>query len=562
MKNTRFIAVIALLFGAGFALPGCAQYSKVTEKRPQLLRLSSGSGILTAAEQKIANALRLDRRKPLAAIGEYLDATEIASRQLARDPNDASAQRDYNFALARVFSTLRDAKIRAWSEPLRVPGTQGDWLLSGRTDITREPILPLLEFIPADQIEISGTYMKQRHTKDGIGAPLVAKLTATPEMLKRDPFAQGKHIHYAVTAVAKFEGRRCIVSFEDPLAKEDVTFAGRRQPLAADYTAPLAVALASMNMEKFERMRLLNPEKFADTARLARLQPYDPAKIPVLCVHGLESSPATWAPLITGLRADPEIRRRYQFWFFSHPSGYPYPYSAAILRKQLDAINAYYPGHKRMVLIGHSMGGMISRLMVTDTGGKLWLRAFGKPPAQTQLSPEARKLAESVLIFRHREEFNRVIFIAAPHRGSETATSSIGRIASKLVKTPSSLLSAGSEMMKAVTFQAGDLKINGIPNSLDTLAPNNRFVVGINKLPITSSIPFHSIMGDRGKGGNKDRTKPVSTDGLVPYWSSHLDGAKSELIVPSNHGAHQHPQAIQEVNRILKLHAAQGADRQ
>ena len=58
-------------------------------------------------------------------------------------------------------------------------------------------------------------------------------------------------------------------------------------------------------------------------------------------------------------------------------------------------------------------------------------------------------------------------------------------------------------------------------------------------------------MGDRGKGGNKDRTKPVSTDSFVPYWSSHLDGAQSELIVPSRHSAHQNEKAIEEVRRIL-----------
>ena len=65
------------------------------------------------------------------------------------------------------------------------------------------------------------------------------------------------------------------------------------------------------------------------------------------------------------------------------------------------------------------------------------------------------------------------------------------------------------------------------------------------------------ISGDRGKGGNKDKTKPYSSDGLVPYWSSHLDGAESELIVPSNHGAHHNAQAIAEVRRILLLHAGE-----
>ena len=93
---------------------------------------------------------------------------------------------------------------------------------------------------------------------------------------------------------------------------------------------------------------------------------------------------------------------------------------------------------------------------------------------------------------------------------------------------------------------------------MDTLAPNNRFVKTINTIPLTPGIPYHVICGDRGKGGNKDHTKPVMSDGIVPYWSSHLDGAQSELVVPSGHSAHQNPQAIAEVKRILKLHIASG----
>jgi len=114
--------------------------------------------------------------------------------------------------------------------------------------------------------------------------------------------------------------------------------------------------LVEMEPEKLNLPRLLHPAKFASTTRIARLQPYDPNKIVVLFVHGLMSSPETWFPLINHLRADPKIRDNYQFWFYSYPSGYPYPYSAAILRRELDAAEKLYPMHKKMVVIGHSMG--------------------------------------------------------------------------------------------------------------------------------------------------------------------------------------------------------------
>jgi hypothetical protein len=210
------------------------------------------------------------------------------------------------------------------------------------------------------------------------------------------------------------------------------------------------------------------------------------------------------------------------------------------------------------VLIGHSMGSLISRLMITDSGDKLWQATFGKSPAETRMNPETKRLLEDALIFRHRSEVGRVIFISGPHRGANMATDWTGRLGSLLVRTPKRLLSVNKNVRALMVHNSSALKLNGVQTSIDTLAPNNRFVLAINTVPITPGIPYHSIIGDRGKGGNKDRTPPISSDGVVPYWSSHLEGAKSELVVPSNHSAHQNAQAIAEVRRILHLHAGGG----
>jgi pimeloyl-ACP methyl ester carboxylesterase len=260
-------------------------------------------------------------------------------------------------------------------------------------------------------------------------------------------------------------------------------------------------------------------------------------------------------PHLNRLRGYEETRRNYQFWFYSYPSGYPYPYSAAIQRRELDAIEKRFPLRKPMVVIGHSVGGCISRLLITDTGDKLWMKLFKKPPEQVPLSPESRKLFTEALIFPHRPEIGRVIFISAPLRGSELASNWLGRIGSSLVKSPITLLKAGRDAIKITTFRSGELRLKRIPNSVDTLAPTNRFVLAINTIPITPGIPYHTIMGDRGKGD-----APNSSDGVVPYWSSHMDGAKSELIVSSGHAAHQNPKAIEEVRRILTLNMASLTD--
>ena len=530
------------------ALTSCATYSKVREKRPLYSVAAGATGALVSANAEIVKALQLDRRDPFAALGEYMTAAETAWRQLQLNPQDEPARYAYNFAVGRIIGTIRDGKLDPWSQPLRVPASAGEFVLTPKPDPRPQWNPALYIFTPADQFDIHGTYVNERTTRSGLGAPLVA----VGRDINKDARANFSftRVYYGVTAIARFEGRRCVLSFEDPLAEETIQLDGHTYPLAADFTVPLAIMLASTNPKKLELSRLLNPAKYAETARISRLQPYDPNKTVVLVIHGLMDSPATWTPMLNRLRGDEDIRRNYQFWFYSYPSGYPYPYSAAILRHELDAIEKRFPLRKKMVVIGHSMGGCISRLLITDTGDKLWMKLFKKPPEQVPLSPEGRRIFTDALIFKHRSEIGRVIFISAPLRGSDLASNWLGRIGSSLVRAPSTLLGLGNSVLKFTTFQSGDLKLKRIPNSVDTLAPNNRFVKAINTIPITPGIPYHTIMGDRGRGD-----APNSSDGVVPYWSSHMDGAKSELIVPSAHPAHQNPQAIKEVHRILVLNA-------
>src|SRR5207237_1183709 len=217
---------------------------------------------------------------------------------------------------------------------------------------------------------------------------------------------------------------------------------------------------------KHELSRVLNPEKYAQTATIERLQPFNPNKTVVLVIHGLKDSQATWTPMINKLCGDPVIRKHYQFWFYSYPSGYPFPYSAAILRDELDEVEKQFPTLKPIVVIGHSMGGCISRLLLTDSGNELWMKIFGRPPDEVPLSPKIR------------------------------------------------------------------------------------FLKAMNTIPMTAGVAYDTIIGDRGRGGS-----PNSSDGVVPYWSPHMNGAQTEDIVPSNHSAHQNPEAIEDVLRILKAHA-------
>ncbi|MGH8094330.1 MAG: esterase/lipase family protein [Chthoniobacterales bacterium] len=543
MKNG--IALFAL---ATCVLVGCAGPNEVSVKRPVFYPVPVGRGSLANAEAEISKGLKENRNKPTDALDEYLTAAQTAERQLLREPRDATAKRDYNFAVGRILEIIQEAKLDPWKKPLTVPGANGDFVLVHIPDPRPEWNPKLYDFTPADQFDVHGKFVTERTTRDGIGAPIVA-VEREHNVNARESFAPSR-VFYSVTAVARFQGRRCVLSFEDPLSTETVKIDGHTFPLAGDFTVPLAVMLDTTDPNKHILGQLLNPEKFASTAQVERLQPYDPKKTIVLVIHGLMSSQATWTPMINTLRGDPEIRKHYQFWFYSYPSGYPYPYSAAVLRDELDRVEKVFPNRKPMVLIGHSMGGCISRLLITDSGEQLWMKIFGRPPEEVPLSPHTRQLFTEDLIFRHRPEIGHVIFISAPLRGSNLATSWVGRIGASLVKAPSLLRVAHAEMLSVTNINEDELKLKRAPNSVDTLSPKSRFVQAINTIPITPGIPYDTIIGDRGRGDS-----PNSSDGIVPYWSSHMDGAKSEEIVPSGHAAQQNPQAIKDVLHLLKRYA-------
>src|SRR5438477_5791053 len=543
MKSEHVKNSAVFLLAAIFV--GCSQIAVVSEKRPAPLPPSAGAHQI--ATQTIDSALAQEKKQPTLALGAFIAGARDALRRLDHNPADAEARRDYNFAVARIFTVVRDAKLDPWTQPMRL-GANGEFTLTWKRDPRPEWNLALYDLIPADELNFKGTYVKDHVTKEGIGAPLVAKRELTAQ--QASAFFTPPYIYYSVTATAQFEGSRCVISINDPLAAESVRVDGHIYPLAADFTASYAMLLAREKPQKLGLARMLRPQEYAATARVARLEPYNPNKTVLLVIHGLMDTPATWVPMLNDLRGDKDIRRNYQFWFYSYPSGYPYPYSAAILRQELDAIEKKFPLRKPMVVIGHSMGGCITRTLITDTGTKLWIEAFGHPPAETEMPADSKRLLEEAIIFKHRREIGRVVFMSSPHRGADLASNWIGRIGSMLVRTPTKLLTVGQTLRTSLTADPAALQLKRLPNSVDTMAPNNRFVMAINTIPITPGIPYHSIIGDRGRGDSLN-----SSDGVVAYWSSHLDGAASERIVPSDHGSPHNAQAIAEVHRILQLNA-------
>jgi pimeloyl-ACP methyl ester carboxylesterase len=327
-----------------------------------------------------------------------------------------------------------------------------------------------------------------------------------------------------------------------------VILAGKSRPVAADLTAPEALLIAEQHPEKFALSSLLHTDKFTNSAKVVMIAPYRVNRVPIVFIHGLADSPVTWVPMINGLNASPEIRKKYQVWVFRYPSGLPYTLSSALFRRYLEAIYRKYPDTPKAVLIGHSMGGLVADMMIRDSAGTQYCDdVLGKPLDQFQIEPDQLETVKESLIFSASSHVGKVIFIATPHRGAEMASGPIGRLGSRLVRLPAKLVALGPTLVEKAAATNGKKVMGRFPNSIDTLRPESRSVVAMNRLPIASSVTYYSIIGDRGTNNS-----PNSSDGVVPYRSSHLEGARSEKIVPYWHSyVHRSPEGVAEVQRIL-----------
>ncbi len=382
----------------------------------------------------------------------------------------------------------------------------------------------------------------------GWGVPVIG--VSKPDRVNQ-PFEPRQGYRLPVTVVPDMHTRDGVCETTIRLVNSEVTasasIGGQSRPIAGDLQAPNRATFRRGSPFFLGLRGLFRVNRFAYPTNLIFLQPYDPDRIPVVLVHGLLSTPIIWSDLVSELQKDPLIREKFQFWAFFYPNGQPIPASALDLRNELHAAEARYPNATDMVLVGHSMGGIVSRAQVSSSGGmELFNEIFGADaPRVAKRLPNAPLLRDS-LIFERDENVGRVIFVAVPHRGSHLALAGPAGFVAMLIRLPNNIAGTVSEVADVVTT----MDLRRPPTSISGLSPTSPFLRALNQRPI--EVPHHSIIGDRGRGNS-----PNSSDGVVRYSSSHLATADSEKIVPAGHTPFHHPMAVEEIRRILYKHLKQ-----
>jgi Alpha/beta hydrolase family len=424
----------------------------------------------------------------------------------------------------------------------------------------------LKDFVSAAELEVRG--LRNRYRNPGVGAPLVASLEPVESLASAQYKRIPPRMKIPVSAFLRFDDARAALGsgkltakleLYNPDSARTVKINNVDVPIEYEITSALADTLEGAPVWGFEiagfrggDFKLVGQKAFEDG--LFMIGPHRFGHIPVVLVHGTASSPARWAEMVNEVANDPNLFDRYELWLFMYNTGNPIAYSAMLLRDALSNTVAELdpegkdPGLKQMIVIGHSQGGLLTKMTAIDSGMRLW--PFSVPPEELDVSAETKELVTHGLIIKPLPFVKRVIFVATPHRGSYQALGFLGGLASWLVNMPGRLAKLSVDVL---TLQKQGVLLGGvagIPTSIDNMNPNNFFIKNLASIPVADGVVAHSIIAVDSDGPLDD-----AGDGVVKYMSAHIDGVASEKIVRSSHSVQGNPETIQEVKRILLEHA-------
>jgi pimeloyl-ACP methyl ester carboxylesterase len=537
----------------------------------------SGSGwpgaLFAAAEASFLHAQRTGHRPYFLAATlyawTYLFPEDRADAPSPFDPRFRLAANIYNRGLTAALDALKGEQLAVREGPLELPfGTLT--IAFDRAQLTWQG-RRMTGFTPIAEFDVSG--LRAYYREPGIGAPLAASLAPPADQARLNDLLRPE-LTLPVTALLRLPHSRTGLAYGQlrgtlelhvPEDSDVVDIGGQRVPLESEPTAVLAYSLADSPIWDQEYRRFFQVLQFrGEQSELYATVPHRHGRTPVVFVHGTASSFGRWAEMYNRLAADPRLRARYEFWFFSYDSGSPVTWSAMLLRESLKrAVDLLDPpgtdaGLRRMVLIGHSQGGLLAKMAVVDSGSRFWDLNFKEPIDALQVSPETRDLLRRSAFVTPLPFVKRVVFLATPHRGSYLSVGRIAQWVTRFMQAPLGLTKAMADVLlrnrDALVLAEAEASPR-VPTSLDQMNPSNPFLRVLAELPIAPGVAANSIIAVQGTGPVED-----GEDGVVKYRSAHIEGVESELVIRSSHSLQDQPGTVEEVRRILLLHAAQ-ADR-
>lgn len=330
--------------------------------------------------------------------------------------------------------------------------------------------------------------------------------------------------------------------------------------LAQNHQLPFD-AIRKTGVNRLARLRtFIDPLASRERRGFYLATPYDRDKIPLIFIHGLLSTPVDFQRMAAGISAESDLWERYQLWFYFYPSGDPWVASAASFRSNftslvnhLDPENDDRPLRTETTLIAHSMGGLISRLSLSENSQLLYQQYFNRPLDDLRLLPAQKKSIHRQLLFEPLAEPARIIFLATPHEGAQLASGPLLWLSRALVKAPARVLGSTIAALQALAFAEpalltphGSALLAGNQISVSGLSPGSPPLLALNQMPLRRGVRLDNIVAtltgtERGLG-----------DWVVPFKSASLKEADSEIIVRSGHWLIRDPETIETVIDLLR----------
>ena len=469
------------------------------------------------------------------------------------DPYDRrfrTASDFYNTALAL---SLLDREQALPVRNTRIPLPVGTLLVALDQDRSFYDMDTLETLVPSDTLLVHGLSVRDR--RPGLGAPFVAVEKKLPGMqfAKATPGTLFMRVDGDIRNLRQ-GGGQASVELHSSYEKRVTKVRGKNIPLENDLSSQLAYSLNQNFLWDMGRLQFLKGPVIQ--SGVFPTQPYSPDRIPVVFVHGTFSSPVWWAEMFNTLRSDPVLWKNYQFWYYVYDSSKQLVLSAVDLREKLsERVQDLDPQGRnaalqKMVVVGHSQGGLLTKLTAVETGDLLVKAATGKKPDELEMTPEKRGMVEKYMIYSPLPFVKRVVFISTPHRGSYLANNWVRNLVQRFVTLPQEVLKTSLQFLAF----AGETNIPGFEKkkmitSLDGMSPESPGLLALADIPLATGITGHSIISIKG-----DEIPPDGEDGVVKYTSAHVDYAQSEFIVRTGHSSQSHPLVIEEVRRILLAH--------
>jgi hypothetical protein len=314
------------------------------------------------------------------------------------------------------------------------------------------------------------------------------------------------------------------------------------------------VQVRHSNVLRIGLQGVFRPDVLVEQAGLYMLQPYRPGKIPIVFVHGLSGHPSSFIQTINKLQNDCELSPHYQLWFYLYPSGEPITSSAArlreVLREALETLDpaGNDPALRNMVIVAHSLGGVVAKLLIQCSGDEMWNSLFSVPLESLKAPPETKERLSEELFYEPEPYIGRMVFMAAPHGGTTLALKIIPRLAELRIRKHETLTQEVKEIVHdngRSVLAPGVLlrRINGVAN----MRPEDPMLAAARRSSMADDIPYHSVvflLPDKRR----------ETDGMVLFPNARIDGAASEVVIPGDHKSEDKPEAYAELVRLLRLH--------